>query len=69
MTLPTALEVLTKDELKDLFAHFDLEKPRSIWPYSVFLSELEHDLRELFPEANLNKNGSFILTEKMVKKY
>ena len=69
MTLPTALEVLTKDKLKELFFHFDLETPRSIWPYSVFLSELEHDLRELFPDAKTNKNGSFILTEKMVKKY
>ena len=66
VTKPMALVQFTKEELKEIFAHFHLEAPKSIKPKNMFLTELERKLRKLFPDAKSDQNGSFILTEKIL---
>ena len=67
ITEQTPLVQLTKDQLKDVYDHFGLEAPSSIKPKHMFLSQLEQQLRELFPDGGTDQNGSFILTPEILK--
>ena len=66
LTEPTSLVQLTKDQLKDVYHHFNLEPPSALKSKQTFLSQLERQLSAIFPEANKDQYGSFILTSDLL---
>ena len=68
LTEPTSLVQLTKEQLKEVYHHFHLDPPSALKPKHMFLSQLERQLRDIFPEANSDQYGSLILTSDLLTK-